>query len=258
MTIVIEPWTSRRTLAPPRPRRGSRASTHRREASQARRPDSTSAHADLPEAGPRTWRKIKWAVLVVTLGVYYLLPWMRWDRGPSAPQPGGAGRFRQASVYFFFIELWPQEVYFITGLLVLAALGAVPGHRRCSGGCGAATPARRRSGPTSTSSSSGCSRATATPACGWTRRPGPSTRSGARAASTRSGWLIAVATGGAWVFYFHDAPTLAARARSRRGADGRVYVCRSASSPSPPTRSPAACASRSAPTCARGRASRAR
>ena len=27
------------------------------------------------------------------------------------------GRF-----YFFFIELWPQEVYYITGLLILAAL----------------------------------------------------------------------------------------------------------------------------------------
>ena len=26
--------------------------------------------------------------------------------------------------------------------------------------------------------------------------------------SMRSGWLIAVATGGAWIFYFADAPTL--------------------------------------------------
>ena len=39
--------------------------------------------------------------------------------------------------------------------------------------------------------------------------------------------LIAVATGGAWIFYFADAPTLLARARHRPGAR------RSPISPSP-------------------------
>ena len=28
---------------------------------------------------------MKWAVLAVTLGIYYLLPFLRWDRGPNAP-----------------------------------------------------------------------------------------------------------------------------------------------------------------------------
>ena len=32
-----------------------------------------------------TFRRIKWAVLLVTLGIYYLLPFVRWDRGPFAP-----------------------------------------------------------------------------------------------------------------------------------------------------------------------------
>ena len=41
--------------------------------------------------------------------------------------------------------------------------------RRCSGGCGAASPARRPSGPTCSCGSSAGSRATATPACGSTR-----------------------------------------------------------------------------------------
>ena len=33
-------------------------------------------------------RRFKWAVLVVCLAVYYLLPWLRWHRGPN--QPGQA------------------------------------------------------------------------------------------------------------------------------------------------------------------------
>ena len=32
-----------------------------------------------------TFRRIKWAMLVVTLGIYYFLPFVRWDRGPNAP-----------------------------------------------------------------------------------------------------------------------------------------------------------------------------
>jgi len=31
------------------------------------------------------YRRIKWAVLFVTLGVYYFTPFLRWDRGPNAP-----------------------------------------------------------------------------------------------------------------------------------------------------------------------------
>ena len=36
----------------------------------------------------RVWgryRKLKWAAMIVTLGIYYLAPLLRWDRGPNAP-----------------------------------------------------------------------------------------------------------------------------------------------------------------------------
>ena len=33
--------------------------------------------------------------MAVTLGIYYLTPWLRWDRGPLRARPGGAGRSRQ-------------------------------------------------------------------------------------------------------------------------------------------------------------------
>ena len=43
-------------------------------------------------------RRIKWIVLFITLGIYYALPFVRWDRGPNAPEPGGAGRFSEPAL----------------------------------------------------------------------------------------------------------------------------------------------------------------
>ncbi len=31
------------------------------------------------------FRRIKWAILAVALGIYYLLPFLRWSRGPHEP-----------------------------------------------------------------------------------------------------------------------------------------------------------------------------
>ena len=45
-----------------------------------------------PQRVAGTYRRIKWAVLLVTLGIYYLTPFLRWDRGPERAWPGGADR----------------------------------------------------------------------------------------------------------------------------------------------------------------------
>ena len=58
----------------------------------------------------------------VTLGIYYALPFVRWDRGPNAPDQAVLIDFPNRRFYFFFIEIWPQEVYYFTGLLILAAM----------------------------------------------------------------------------------------------------------------------------------------
>ena len=68
------------------------------------------------------WRQIKWALMVLTLAVYYVTPWIRWDRPGKLPDQAILVDFDGRRFYFFDIQLWPQEVYFITGLLVLAAL----------------------------------------------------------------------------------------------------------------------------------------
>ena len=60
---------------------------------------------------------------VLTLGVYYALPFVRWTRGPGEPTQAVLVDLERHRFYFFFIEIWPQEVYYITGLMILAALG---------------------------------------------------------------------------------------------------------------------------------------
>jgi len=160
-----------------------------------------------PQHVTGTFRRIKWAVLVVTLGVYYFLPFIRWDRGPNAPSQAVLIDIPGRRFYFFFIEIWPQEVYYLTGLLIIAAMtlflmNALAGRVWCGYLC---------------------------PQTVWTdlfvtierwiegdrrehllrdRQPWTFERI-ARSASKHFWWLmIAWWTGGAWVLYFADAPTL--------------------------------------------------
>jgi cytochrome c oxidase accessory protein FixG len=153
------------------------------------------------------WRTIKWVVLVVTLGIYYLLPWVRWDRGPGAPSQAVLVDLDHGRFYFFFIELWPQEVYFFTGLLVVAALAlflvsALFGRLWCGYACPQTvwTDIYILAERLFEGDRNARMRLDAAP---WGLRK--LWRKGAK----HGVWLaIAVMTGGAWVFYFHDAPTL--------------------------------------------------
>src|SRR5262249_59216481 len=75
-----------------------------------------------PQKVSGTFRRIKWGLMGVCLGIYYFLPFVRWYRGPGAPNQAVLIDFPSRRFYFFFIELWPQEVYYFTGLLVIAAM----------------------------------------------------------------------------------------------------------------------------------------
>ncbi|HEY0105566.1 MAG TPA: cytochrome c oxidase accessory protein CcoG [Rhizomicrobium sp.] len=164
-----------------------------------------------------TYRKVKWAVMVVTLAIYYLVPWLRWDRGPSAPHQAVLVDLARERFYFFFIELWPQEVYYITGLLVLAAvslflINALFGRLWCGYACPQTvwTDLFIHVETAIEGDRSGRIRLAAAP---W------SAGKIAKRASKHAIWiLIAIATGGAWVFYFTDAPTLAAQLFTGQGS----------------------------------------
>ncbi len=61
--------------------------------------------------------------MAVTLAIYYLTPWIRWDRGPYAPDQAVLIDMANRRFYFFFIEIWPQEFFYVAGLLVMAGIG---------------------------------------------------------------------------------------------------------------------------------------
>ncbi|ULB08845.1 cytochrome c oxidase accessory protein CcoG [Cereibacter azotoformans] len=153
------------------------------------------------------FRTLKWWILAVTLGIYYIAPWIRWDRGPSLPDQAILVDIANRRFFFFMIEIWPHEFYFVAGLLIMAGLGlflftSAAGRVWCGYAC---------------------------PQTVWTdlfilvERWVEGDRN-ARIRLLRQRWdfektrkyltkwtlwlLIGLATGGAWVFYFTDAPTL--------------------------------------------------
>ena len=161
-----------------------------------------------PRRARGTFRRIKWTVLCLALGVYYILPWIRWDRGPATPDQAVLVDFPARRFYFFFIEIWPQEVYYITGLLIIAAFSlflvtSIAGRVWCG---------------------YACPQTVWTDLFVWVERLIEGDRNArmrldaapwtldklAKRVVKHSAWLlIGLCTGGAWVFYFADAPTLA-------------------------------------------------
>jgi len=154
-----------------------------------------------------TFRRIKWIVLVITLGIYYLTPFIRWDRGPGAPSQAVLIDLPARRFYFFFIEIWPQEVYYLTGLLILAALAlflmnALAGRVWCGYLCPQTVWSdlflaieRWTEGDRRERMKNDAGPLTATLL--------------ARKSLKHFLWLMtAWWTGGAWVLYFADAPTL--------------------------------------------------
>jgi cytochrome c oxidase accessory protein FixG len=160
-----------------------------------------------PQSVSGTFRNIKWGLMAFCLAVYYLLPFVRWDRGPNAPSQAVLVDFPSRRFYFFFIELWPQEIYYFTGLLIIAAMAlflmnAVGGRIWCGYLCPQTVwtdlfyaVERWIEGDRRDRMRKAAGKLTA-------RRVGETV-------VKHSIWLfIAWWTGGAWVLYFADAPTL--------------------------------------------------
>ncbi|NDV48281.1 MULTISPECIES: cytochrome c oxidase accessory protein CcoG [unclassified Salipiger] len=154
------------------------------------------------------FRNLKWVLMLVLLGIYYVTPWIRWDRGPELPDQAVLVDMAGRRFFFFFIEIWPHEFYFVAGLLIMAGLGlflftSALGRVWCGYAC---------------------------PQTVWTdlfilvERWIEGDRNARLRLHRQKNWdvrklrlrltkwvvwlLIALATGGAWVFYFTDAPTL--------------------------------------------------
>ncbi len=75
-----------------------------------------------PKAVVGRFRRLKWAVMGVCFAFFYLMPFVRWDRGPNTPDQAILIDLAGRRVYLFGLEFWPQEVYFVTGVMILAAI----------------------------------------------------------------------------------------------------------------------------------------
>ncbi|MGO7079347.1 cytochrome c oxidase accessory protein CcoG, partial [Rhizobium johnstonii] len=146
-------------------------------------------------------------VMLITLGVYYLAPWVRWDRGPYAPDQAILIDLSSRRFFFFFIEIWPQEFYYVAGLLVMAGFGlflvtSAVGRAWCGYACPQTVwvdlflvVERAIEGDRNAR---------------MKLDAGPMSFAKLRKRVVKhSIWLlIGVVTGGAWIFYFADAPSL--------------------------------------------------
>lgn len=163
-----------------------------------------------PKAIDGRFRRLKWLVMVATLTIYYVTPWLRWDRGSYAPDQAVLLDLAHRRFYFGPLEIWPHEFYYVAGLLIMAGVGlflltSVVGRAWCGYAC---------------------------PQTVWTdvfqhiERLVDGDRN-AQIRLAKAPWTVAklarrglkyvlflgvsLATGGAWIFYFADAPTLAER-----------------------------------------------
>jgi cytochrome c oxidase accessory protein FixG len=160
-----------------------------------------------PKAVEGFFRRLKWILLAVALGIYYIAPWIRWDRGPHAPDQAILVDLANRRFYFFFLEIWPQEFYYVAGLLIMAGIGlflitSTVGRAWCGYACPQTVWTdlfvaieRRVEGDRNARI-----RLDAEPM---------SVEKFAKRSIKYTMWMvIALLTGGAWVFYFADAPTL--------------------------------------------------
>ncbi len=67
-------------------------------------------------------RKIKSILNAIFLSIFLFSPFIRFDRGESSPNQAILIDLPGSKAYFFFIEIWPQEVYYLAGILIVAAL----------------------------------------------------------------------------------------------------------------------------------------
>jgi cytochrome c oxidase accessory protein FixG len=142
------------------------------------------------------------------LGIYDVLPWIRFDRGGGLPDQFFLIDFANQRLLLGPLEIWAQEFYYVTGLLIISALGlflvtSVAGRVWCGYAC---------------------------PQTVWTdlmiaverfwqgdrnahmrldQSPWTFEKIWKKTATHITWLLIGLLTGGALVFYFRDAPTLA-------------------------------------------------
>ncbi|MBF0126332.1 MAG: cytochrome c oxidase accessory protein CcoG [Magnetococcales bacterium] len=76
-----------------------------------------------PRHQPGFFRRLRWSVYAMELGIFLLLPLLRWERGPGLPDQAVLFDLPERKFYLFDIVVWPQEIFLLAFLLIAAAIG---------------------------------------------------------------------------------------------------------------------------------------
>ncbi len=68
------------------------------------------------------FRSIKNLTNIICLAIFFAAPFIRWDRGVAASNQAILIDIPHSRGYFFFIEMWPEEVYYLAAILIFAAV----------------------------------------------------------------------------------------------------------------------------------------
>ncbi len=163
-----------------------------------------------PRSVSGKFRNLRYYFGLAELFLYFVTPWLRWDRGPGMPDQAVLIDLPHRRFYFFWIEIWPQEFYYIAGLLILAGIGlfiltAMFGRAWCGYGCWQTvwTDLFMHVDRLIDGDRNAQIRLDKAP---WTMN-----KILKRAAKYAIWLLISVATGWTFILYFSDAPTLTMR-----------------------------------------------
>ena len=73
-----------------------------------------------PRSVKGRFRNIKWAILGLAYGVYFLLPWLPWARH-NAPDQAVLFDLEGRKFYLFSLVVHPQDIFWLAGLLMIFA-----------------------------------------------------------------------------------------------------------------------------------------
>ena len=75
-----------------------------------------------PQAVKGRFRSIKNISNIIFLLIFFLVPFIRWDHGAGLATQAVLIDIVNSRAYFFFIKIWPEEVYYLAGILIFAAI----------------------------------------------------------------------------------------------------------------------------------------
>ncbi len=87
----------------------------------------TPLYADRVKIHPRSvkgfYRRLKTSLMWAFLLIYHFSPWLPWERTGDKPDQAILFDISGKKIYLLDLEIWPQDIYILTGIMIFAAIG---------------------------------------------------------------------------------------------------------------------------------------